>query len=257
MSYEHIIVEREDAIATVMLNRPKVLNALNGPLMAELAEAMEALDEDPAVRCIVLTGNEKAFAAGADIQEFQNKDPIDLHLNNPFLTWTRVSRINKPVIAAVSGFALGGGCELALMCDMVIASETARFGLPETNLGLIPGAGGTQRLPRVVGKYLAMEMVLAGRMLTATEAQQAGIVNRVVPAEGYLDEAKALARTVAAKAPVALRLAKRAINKAFSSTLDEGLDFEQHCFFTLFASEDKKEGVDAFLAKRKAEFKGH
>lgn len=256
MNYEHIIVEIEDGVGLVRLNRPKVMNALNHKLMKELMDALEALDQDENVGCIVITGNERAFAAGADIREMADATPVDLLGSDRFDQWDRIRAIRKPVIAAVSGYALGGGCELAMACDMIVASETARFGQPEINLGIIPGAGGTQRLTRAVGKALAMEMVLNNRWLTAHEAERFGLVNRVVPVERYLEEALKLAREIARRAPLAVRLAKEAVNQAFELPLTEGLAFERRSFFMLFATEDQKEGMQAFLEKREAQFKG-
>lgn len=256
MAYEYILTRREGRVGIVQNNRPKALNALNRDLMAELIEALETLDADSEVGCMVITGNERAFAAGADIKEMAQATPA-MMLDNPFIDyWDRLRRIGKPVIAAVSGFALGGGCELAMACDMIVASETARFGQPEINLGIIPGAGGTQRMTRAVGKALAMEIVLNGRFLNADEALQFGLVNRVVPVELYLQEAVKLAAEIAERAPVALRLAKEAINTAFETSLQIGLAHERRLFYMLFSTEDQKEGMDAFINKRKAEWKG-
>jgi enoyl-CoA hydratase len=252
-----ILVTREEPVAVVQLNRPEVLNAISEELMGELVEALEQLDADDGVRCIVLTGNEKAFAAGADIKtNFIEATPISMLKQDLTGRWERIRRIKKPIIAAVSGYALGGGCELAMVCDIIVASETARFGQPEVNLGIIPGAGGTQRLTRAVGKWVAMEMVLTGRHVKADEAKAIGLVAHVYPAASYLDDAKALARTIAEKPPVAVRLAMEAIDLAWNSTLDAGLEFERKAFYLLFATEDKKEGVDAFVNKRKPVFKG-
>ena len=252
-----VTVIREAPIATVQLNRPEVLNALSEELMDELVAALEALDGDAEVRCIVLTGNEKAFAAGADIKKtFVEATPVSMLEQDLTTRWERVRRIRKPIIAAVSGYALGGGCELAMTCDIIVASETAQFGQPEINLGIIPGAGGTQRLTRVVGKYRAMELILTGRRIKADEAKAIGLAAQVYPAATYLDEAKALARTIAEMPPVAVRLATEAIDLAYNSTLDAGLEFERKAFYLLFSTEDKKEGVDAFMNKRKAVFKG-
>jgi enoyl-CoA hydratase len=252
-----VIVTREEAIAVVQLNRPEVLNALNEELMDELAGALEALDDDEAIRCIVLTGSEKAFAAGADIKaSFIEATPVSMLQQDLTTKWERVRRIKTPIVAAVSGYALGGGCELAMVCDIIVASETAQFGQPEVNLGIIPGAGGTQRLTRTVGKYVAMEMILTGRRVKADEAKAMGLVARVYPAASWLEDAKALARTIAEKPPIALRLATEAIDVALNSPLDAGLEFERKAFYLLFATEDKKEGVDAFVNKRKPSFKG-
>ena len=252
-----VIVTREEPIAVVQLNRPDVLNALSEELMGELVTALEELDADPAIRCIVLTGNEKAFAAGADIKtSFIEATAISMLQQDLTTRWERIRKIKTPIIAVVSGYALGGGCELAMVCDIIVASETAQFGQPEVNLGIIPGAGGTQRLTRAVGKYVAMEMILTGRRVKAEEAKAIGLVAQVYPAASYLDDAKALARTIAEKPPVAVRLATEAIDIAWNSTLDAGLEFERKAFYLLFATEDKKEGVDAFVNKRKPVFKG-
>ena len=252
-----IIVTREAPIATVQLNRPEALNALSEELMDELVTSLEALDSEPEIRCIILTGNEKAFAAGADIKKSFVEATAASMLEQDLTTkWERVRRIRKPIIAAVSGYCLGGGCELAMTCDIIVASETAQFGQPEVNLGIIPGAGGTQRLARAVGKYRAMEIILTGRRVNAAEAKAIGLAAQVYPAASYLDDAKMLARTIAEKPPIAVRLATEAIDLAFNSTLDAGLEFERKAFYLLFSTEDKKEGVDAFMNKRKAVFKG-
>ncbi|MDZ4746309.1 MAG: enoyl-CoA hydratase-related protein [bacterium] len=243
-------------IGAIRLNRPKVLNALNLQTMIELVEAFTAFDADSEVRCIVLHGDEKAFAAGADITEMSDASAVTMLERDQFSRWERIRTVKKPVIGAVSGFALGGGCELAMLCDMLVVSETAQFGQPEINLGVMPGAGGTQRLTRAVGKALAMEMVLTGRMISAHQALQAGLVNRVVPVDVYLQEAFALAHDVASKAPVAARLAKESILKSFSSSLEVGLEFERKNFYMLFATADQKEGMSAFVEKRKPEWKG-
>lgn len=243
-------------MAHIQLNRPEALNALNLQLMSELKEALQALDADEQVRAIIISGNEKAFAAGADITQMAGKSAVDMYNIDQFSTWDAIKKTKKPLIAAVSGFALGGGCELAMLCDMIVASETARFGQPEIKIGVMPGAGGTQRLTRAVGKALAMEMVLTGRFMTATEALQAGLINRVAPIELYLEEAAKLAGEVAAQSPLAVKMAKEAVLKAFDSTLDEGLHFERKNFYLLFASEDQKEGMQAFMEKRPPAFKG-
>ncbi|HLW60883.1 MAG TPA: enoyl-CoA hydratase-related protein [bacterium] len=256
MPYEHILVTTEGAIGIVVLNRPKVLNALNRALMGELAAALEAFDRDGAVRCVVLTGNDRAFAAGADVREFAEATSVEMARSYRFLEWDRIRRIGTPIIAAVSGYALGGGCELAMACDIIIASESARFGQPEIRLGLIPGAGGTQRLTRALGKSRAMELILTGQMLSAQEACALGLVSRVVPVEVVLDEAKRLAAEVAAQPPVAVRMAKESVNQAFETTLAGGLEFERKCFHLLFGSEDKREGIRAFLDKRPPTFTG-
>jgi enoyl-CoA hydratase len=243
-------------IALVQLNRPKELNALNSQLMAELRAALQALDEAEEVRVVVLTGNDKAFAAGADIKQMAGKSAIDLFKADQFSTWDQISKIRKPVIAAVSGFALGGGCELAMACDMIIASETAVFGQPEVKLGVLPGAGGTQRLTKALGKAKAMEMILTGRFLSATEAEKQGLINRVVPVELYLAEAFRLAAEIALLSPVAVRLAKEAVLRSFETSLQEGLQFERKNFYLAFASDDQAEGMQAFIEKRRPDFKG-
>lgn len=256
MTYEYILTRSEGRVGIVQFNRPKALNALNRDLMGELMAALEAFDGDEGIGCMVVTGNERAFAAGADIKEMVNATPVAM-LDNPFIDyWDRLRKIGKPVIAAVSGFALGGGCELAMACDMIVASETAQFGQPEINLGVIPGAGGTQRMTRAVGKALAMEIVLNGRFLTAQEALQHGLVNRVVPVEVYLEEAVKLAEAIAARAPIAIRLAKEAVNAAFEMSLQAGLSHERRLFYMLFSTEDQKEGMDAFINKRPATWQG-
>ena len=252
-----VIVTREEPIAVVQLNRPDVLNALSEDLMNEVVQALETLDDDDAVRCIVLTGNDKAFAAGADIKtSFVEATPVTMLKQDLTTRWERIRRIRTPIIAAVSGYALGGGCELAMVCDIIVASETAQFGQPEVNLGIIPGAGGTQRLTRTVGKYVAMDLILTGRRVKADEAKAIGLVAHVYPAASWLEDAKALARTIAEKPPVAIRLATEAIDLALNSNLEAGLEFERKAFYLLFATEDKKEGVDAFVNKRKPSFKG-
>ena len=256
MTWQHLVVSREEAIAVVQLNRPDVLNALNRALMDELVTVLEDFDRDEETRCIVLTGSARAFAAGADIREFADASAVDMLQGYRFQQWEHIRKVTKPLIAAVTGFALGGGNELAMLCDVIIAGESARFGQPEINLGLIPGAGGTQRLTRAVGKYRAMELILTGRHVTAREAEAMGLVTRVVPDEMALQEAKALAKEIAARAPVAVRLAKEAVLKAFDTTLEGGLDYERKCFYLLFATEDKEEGVRAFLARRPAQFRG-
>jgi enoyl-CoA hydratase len=251
-----VLVEREEPIAVVRLNRPEQLNALSNQLMGELVGSLEALDSDEAIRCIVVCGDERAFAAGADIDELASTAPLDLYFGARIERWDAIRKIRTPLVAAVSGFCLGGGCELAMACDIVVASESARFGQPETNLGLIPGAGGTQRLTRAVGKAKAMDIVLSGRFLDAREAERAGLVARVVAKEAWLIEAKRVAREIAAKSPVATRLAKEAVNRAFDTALEVGLDLERKAFHVAFGSEDAREGLAAFAEKRKPEFKG-
>ena len=255
-NYQSILVERDERVGIVTLNRPNELNALNFQLVSELANALEELDRDEEIRCMVITGaGEKAFAAGADIKEMSDKSPIDMLLGG-FENWIRIRRVKKPLIAAVGGYALGGGCELAMHCDMIVASEDARFGQPEITLGVIPGAGGTQRLARTLGKYRTMEMVLTGVQVTAQEMADQGLVNRVVPKGEHLREAVKLAKEVTARGPIALRLAKQAVLASFETTLEEGLEMERKNFFLLFATEDMREGMRAFIEKRKADFKG-
>ena len=258
MDYQHIIVnpQEREHVALIRLNRPKELNALCLDLMNELVDALAALDKDEDCRCIVITGNERAFAAGADIKEMAGRNAIDMLKIDQFSKWERIKNTKTPMIAAVSGFALGGGCELTMLCDMIVASETARFGQPEIKIGVMPGAGGTQRLTRAVGKARAMEMVLTGNFITAAEAFEAGLINRVVSVELYLDEALKLASQVAAMPPIASRLAKESVLHAFNSFLDEGLLNERKNFYTLFATEDQKEGMEAFVEKRRANWKG-
>lgn len=255
-SYTSILVETKDRVGIVTLNRPKALNALNGTLVAELMEALAAFDIDDAIGAIVVTGNERAFAAGADIKEMAEATPVDMLLRDNISRFDLIRQIHKPVIAAVSGWCLGGGNELAMSCDMIVAAESARFGQPEINIGVIPGAGGTQRLTRTVGKAIAMEMVLNNRTLTAEEALQYGLVNRVVPVERYLDEAISLAAEIAARAPLAVRLGKEAVNHALESFLADGLADERRAFYFLFSTQDQKEGMAAFVEKRKADWKG-
>lgn len=256
MAFENITVTTEDAVGLIQLNRPEVLNALNSRVMTELTGALEEFDANDSVRCIVIYGNTRAFSAGADIDEMKSATPVDMLRKNWIAYWDRLRKVTKPVIAAVSGYCLGGGCELAMACDIVIASESAQFGQPEINIGVMPGAGGTQRLTRAIGKSRALELVLTGKFMGAREAEMRGLVSRVVPVELYLDEAKALAREIASKAPVAVRLAKEAVNKVFEMPLADGLDYERRLFYFLFSTEDQREGMGAFLAKRKAEWKG-
>jgi enoyl-CoA hydratase len=256
MSYETLSVERDGAIGVVTLNRPKVLNALNTQLMTELVDALQEFDRDTEVRCIALVGSDRAFAAGADIGEMAEATPVPLMQENRFARWDSIRQISKPIVAGVSGFCLGGGCELAMLCDVIVASETAQFGQPEINLGIMPGAGGTQRLTRAVGKAVAMDMILSGRSLTAQEAQTLGLVSRVVSAESWLEETLQLARLIATKSPVALRTAKDSVNQAFETFLQSGIDFERRAFYVLFASEDQKEGMQAFIEKRTPQFAG-
>lgn len=256
MDYQFILTEIHSRVGLVRFNRPKELNALSGPLMEEAIGALEAFDRDPAIGALVLTGNERAFAAGADIKEMAGAGAVEMLSRDTIGRWERLRKLKKPLIGAVSGFCLGGGCEVAMTCDLLVASETARFGQPEINIGVMPGAGGTQRLTRAVGKALAMEMVLNGRFLTADEAWRYGLVNRVVPVERYLDEALQLGNEIAARAPIALRLAKEAVNNAFETSLTDGLADERRAFYLLFATEDQKEGMAAFVEKRPPEWKG-
>ena len=254
--YTSILTEVHGRVGLIRLNRPKALNALNRTLMQELVQALRAFDADPAIGAMVITGNERAFAAGADIKEMADATPVAM-LNQEYIElFDRIREIKKPIIAAVAGYALGGGFELAMTCDMIVAAETAKFGQPEINLGIIPGAGGTQRLTRTVGKYLAMEIVLNDRKLSAEEAARFGLVNRVVPVERYLDEALELAQQIAARAPVAVRIAKEAVNKALETSLTEGLAYERRVFYLLFSTEDQKEGMQAFIEKRKPHWQG-
>ncbi len=256
MAYEFISVEKQDKVGLITLNRPKALNALSTPLTIELGQALDGFEADDEVGCIVLTGSEKAFAAGADIKEMQSKGYMDAYLED-FIskTWERVTTCRKPVIAAVAGYALGGGCELAMMCDIIIAADSAKFGQPEITLGVLPGAGGTQRLTRFVGKSKAMEMCLTGRMMDAEEAERAGLVSRVVPADRLLEEALETAGKIAAMSRPVAMMVKESVNRAYETTLAEGVRFERRLFHSSFALEDQKEGMAAFAAKRKAEWK--
>ncbi len=254
--YQNILVKQIGHVGLVRLNRPKAMNALNRELLRELMDTLVAWDTDPQVRAIVVTGSEKAFAAGADIKEMVNSTPVEMFTSDQVAQFDRINQVKKPVIAAVSGWCLGGGCELALSCDMVIASETARFGQPEVTIGVIPGAGGTQRLTHAVGKAVAMEMILNNRVLSAEEALRYGMVNRVVPVERYLEEAMTLASEIANRAPLAVRLAKEAMLNAFEAPLSDGLVAERRAFLLLFATQDQKEGMAAFIEKRPPEWKG-
>lgn len=256
MSYETILLERQDRVALLTLNRPKALNALNAQLIDELNHALDALERDPDVGCIVLAGSAKAFAAGADIKEMAELVYPQIYLDDLFAESDRVAARRKPMIAAVAGFALGGGCELALMCDFILAADNARFGQPEINLGVLPGMGGTQRLTRAVGKAKAMDMCLTGRLIDAEEAERAGLVARVVPVDRLLEEALAAAASIAAKSlPVAM-MVKESVNRAFEVGLAEGVRFERRVFHAAFASQDQKEGMQAFIEKREPDFKG-
>jgi enoyl-CoA hydratase len=256
MNFENVLVEKDGAVVVVTLNRPQALNALSYALVKDLSLAMQELDQDDEVRVIIVTGGEKVFAAGADIKEMADRGPFDERIQERLTYRDKINKITKPVIAAVSGFALGGGCELAMSCDIIIASETARFGQPEVNLGIIPGSGGTQRLTHLLGKHRAMELVLTGDAISATEAERLGLVNRIFPVELFLEEAKNIARKIAAKPVLAIKAAKEAVLKAANTPLDEGLDYERKSFYLLFASEDRSEGMRAFLEKRKPDFKG-
>jgi enoyl-CoA hydratase len=256
MTYELILIERQDRVGLITLNRPQALNALNNQLMREVMDALDEFDRDDSIGAMVITGNEKAFAAGADIKEMADKSITEMMDSDHVAVFGRIRTIQKPVIAAVSGWALGGGCEVALSCDMIVASESAKFGQPEITIGVIPGAGGTQRLTRAVGKAIAMEMILNNRTLTAQEAYQFGLVNRVAPVDGYLAEALKLAEEIASRAPLAVRAAKKMINQSYEMSLKDGLAEEKQTFYNLFASEDQKEGMKAFMEKRKPEWKG-
>jgi len=256
MTYEHILVTTENAVRVITLNRPHVLNALNQAAMDELATALEECDRDEHVRCAVLWGGDKVFSAGADVREMAEATSADMIRSYRFQQWERIRRVATPIVAAVNGYAFGGGCELAMLCDIIIAAETAQFGQPEIRIGLMPGAGGTQRLTRAVGKSRAMEMILTGRPIGAHEARAAGLVSRVVPPELCVEEARRLAREIAERPPLAVRLAKEAVLQAFETTLEGGLMFERKCFHMLFGTEDKREGIRAFLEKRPPKFTG-
>ncbi|MFN2146759.1 MAG: enoyl-CoA hydratase-related protein [Anaerolineales bacterium] len=256
MTYSMILTEEQGRVGLVRINRPKAMNALNHEVMTEIYQALEAFDARDEIGAMVITGDERAFAAGADIKEMVESNPVAMLKRGTIDLWDRVAEIQKPVIAAVSGWCLGGGNELAMACDMIVASESAKFGQPEINLGVIPGAGGTQRLTRAVGKAVAMEMVLNNRHLDAQEALHMGLVNRVVPVERFLEEALGLATEIAARAPLALRIGKEMINQAFETSLQQGIADERRSFYFLFSSEDQKEGMRAFSAKRAPEWKG-
>jgi enoyl-CoA hydratase len=256
MAYANIIVEIHGRVGLIRLNRPQALNALNRALIDELNIALGLFEKDSAIHALVLTGSEKAFAAGADIKEMRPKSYMDAYLEDFITSWEGVSRLRKPIIAAVAGFALGGGCELAMMCDFILAADTAKFGQPEIKLGIIPGAGGTQRLTRFVGKSKAMEMCLTGRMMDADEAERAGLVSRVVAADKLVDEALKTAASIAALSLPSVMIAKESVNRAYETTLAEGVRFERRVFHSLFATEDQKEGMGAFVEKRSPTFKG-
>jgi enoyl-CoA hydratase len=253
---ELVLTERDGSVAIVLLNRPDALNALSDELMEKLVDTLTELDRDDETRCIVLGGNDKAFAAGADIGQLARSSAIELYYQRRIERWDAIRGLWTPLVAAVSGYCLGGGCELAMACDLIVASESAKFGQPETGVGVIPGAGGTQRLTRAVGKAVAMDVILSGRFLSAEEALAAGLVARVVPDGEWLDEARKVAQEIATKAPVATRLAKEGVDRAFEGPLDLGLEHERRLLYLAFASEDAKEGLEAFMEKRKPEFKG-
>jgi enoyl-CoA hydratase len=259
MTYENIQVETHDhaggrQVGLIRLNRPHALNALNSALISELSAALDGFERQASIGCIVITGSEKAFAAGADIKEMQSKDYVDAYLDDFLASWDRVARTRKPVIAAVAGFALGGGCELAMMCDFIIAADTAKFGQPEIKLGVMPGAGGTQRLTHAIGKAKAMDLCLTGRMMDATEAERAGLVARIVPANQLLEEALSAAKVIAALSMPSVMMTKESVNRAFETTLAEGVRFERRVFHSLFATKDQKEGMQAFIDKRPPKF---
>jgi enoyl-CoA hydratase len=256
MNFIKVTEQVEPFVALVELNRPKELNALNHELMEELRDALAQLDASPSVRVIILTGNDKAFAAGADIKQMADKTAIEMVMEDRFRTWDQIRLTRKPIIAAVSGFALGGGCELAMTCDMIVASETAKFGQPEVRIGTIPGAGGTQRMTKAIGKAKSMELILSGRFLSAEEARSYGLVNHTFPLDSYMAEAIKLAKEIAAFSPVAVQLAKEAVNRSFETHLEEGLAFERKSFYLTFASEDQKEGMKAFVEKRTPSYTG-
>ncbi len=255
MSYQNIIVETKGKVGLIRLNRPTALNALNAALIAEVSLAIDGFEADANIGCLVITGSDKAFAAGADIKEMQSKSYMQAFKEDFIGSWDRVARARKPVIAAVAGFALGGGCEMAMMCDFIIAADTAKFGQPEIKLGVMPGAGGTQRLARFVGKAKAMDMCLSGRMMDAAEAERCGLVSRVVPADKLLEEAMKSAETIASMSQPILMMTKEAVNRSFETTLGEGIRFERRVFHSMFAVEDQKEGMAAFVEKRKPAFK--
>lgn len=255
-TYQYILVSTEENIGVIQLNRPDALNALSPDLMAEMVEALEAFDQDPKTGCIVLTGGEKVFAAGADIKRMAEASAVDMLLIDQLARWDRIRKIHKPIVAAVNGYALGGGCELMMMCDIIIAGENAKFGQPEINIGVIPGAGGTQRLTRAIGKAKAMELILTGRQFTAQEALDMGLITKVMPSELTIEEAKTIAKTIASKPAIAVRLAKEAVLKAFDTTIEGGLDYERKLFYMLFATQDQKEGMAAFMEKRQPVWQG-
>ncbi len=257
VNYQTLLASKEGHVGIIKLNRPEALNALNSTMVKELILALDGFEKDDEVRCVVISGSEKAFSAGADIKEMAGMTAVGMAMSEHFFPlWDRVGRFSKPIVAALSGFVLGGGLELAMSCDVLVASETTQLGQPEIDIGVMPGGGGTQRLSRAVGKYKAMEMVLTGKRIGAEEARTSGLLSRVVPREAYFTEAMKVANEIASKSPVAVRLAKMAVNKAFEMGLTQGIDFERELFYMLFASEDQKEGMNAFMEKRKPEFKG-
>ena len=255
MAYETIITETRGKVGLITLNRPQALNALNSQVLTNLTAAVKAFDADEAVGAMVITGSEKAFAAGADIKEMQNRTYVEAYLQDFFVGWEELTRARKPIIAAVAGYALGGGCELAMMCDFIIAADSAKFGQPEITLGVMPGMGGSQRLTRFVGKSKAMDMVLTGRMMDAAEAERSGLVSRIVPAADLVDEAVKAAQKIADFSLPAVMMAKEAVNRSYDTTLAEGLRFERRLFHSMFVLDDQKEGMTAFIEKRKAEFR--
>ena len=256
MAYQNIIVETRGPVGVIRLNRPKAMNAINNALVADLGQALDAFEDDSAIGAIVLTGSDKAFAAGADIKEMADKSYMDMYLSD-FITngWERITTCRKPIVAAVAGYALGGGCEIAMMCDFILAADNAKFGQPEITLGILPGAGGSQRLPRAVGKSKAMEMILTGRMMDAEEAERAGLVSRIVPLADLVDEAVKTAKIIGDLSRPAVMMAKEAVNRAYETTLAEGVRFERRLFHSAFATEDQKEGMAAFSEKRQPRFK--
>jgi len=255
MAFENILVETRGAVGLITLNRPKALNALNSALVGELNMAMQAFDADRSIGCVVITGSDKAFAAGADVKERAGKTYVEAYVGQFLAGWQGLAEARKPVIAAVAGFCLGGGCELAMMCDFIIAAETAKFGLPEITLGIMPGAGGTQRLPRFIGKAKAMDLILTGRMMDAAEAERSGLVARIVPPETLIDEALAAAAKIASYSQPIVMIAKETVNRAQETSLTEGVRFERRLFLSMFATEDQKEGMAAFIEKRKPAFR--
>jgi enoyl-CoA hydratase len=256
-TFEYVLSSTDGPVGIVTLNRPKQLNALAGPLMEELVAALEEHEANPSIRALVITGGSSVFAAGADVKEIADASTVDMLVRNRIGQWDRIKRVSKPVIAAVAGYALGGGCELAMLCDVIVAAENARFGQPEINVGLMPGAGGTARLTRTVGKFVAMDLVLTGRMLSAEDAFRYGLVARVVPPELVVEEAVRLGKELAAKPPISVRLAKEAVTRSFEGRVDDGIEFERKLFYLLFATQDAHEGMHAFVEKRQPQYEGH